>query len=125
MKKLLIAMFMFVAVAFTTNSAKAQTGNTDVDAVLAGLLAVNALNDVQVDIQTGDITLVNVNDVLNRSEINILTNFLNDNTVTIDDVLTNVLRDAEFLNNNQVVVGILSGGQIVFQNVNTAKPKKK
>ncbi len=113
MKKLLIAFSLLLAMSFTTKSAQAQTTDPDVNLILGNLLAVN-ISDIQLDITTGDITLVNVNDVLNRSEIRILTDFLNNNTVTIDDVLTNLLRDADILNKNQVVVGILSSGAIVF-----------
>jgi hypothetical protein len=110
MKKLLMIMTMFAAVAFTTNSAKAQTVD-DVNTIIGNLIAVN-IQDVKVDIATGDITLVNVQDVLNNADIEILKNFVI--TVTIDDTLNNLLRQAELISRNQIVVGVLSSGAFLI-----------
>jgi len=88
--------------------------DANVGQLVSGLINVNIGA-----IQVGDITLVNVEDVLNKNEIRILNNVLNRNEVLSrnQNFLNNLLRDAKFLNGNQVVVGILSGGQVVFQNV--------
>ncbi len=92
--------------------------DANVGQLVSGLINVN-IGAIQVDIDTGDITLVNVEDVLNNNEIRILNNVLNRNEVLSrnQNFLNNLLRDAEILTDNQVVVGILSGGQVVFQNV--------
>jgi len=80
-------------------------GNT----ILGGLLNVN------LGILQGAVVVVDVHDVdilngsLNNNDVAILQNFLNDVTVTVDDTLNNLLRDADIIKNNQVVVGILSG----------------
>ena len=91
--------------AFATAAAAAPKQAT-VGTLLAGLINVNVQN-VVVDIETGNITLVNVEDVLNNN------NIASNNSI----ILTNLLRDAEIITDNQIVVGVLSGGQIVFQNV--------
>ena len=109
-------MLMFAMISV---GAQAQQ-NANVGQLIAGLINVN-IGAVQVDVQTGDITLVNVEDVLNNSvrNIRILNNAINNNEILSrnQEILTNLLRDAEILTDNQVVVGILSGGQIVFQNL--------
>ena len=108
------AMFMFAMISV---GAQAQQ-NANVGQLVSGLITVN-IGAIQVDIETGDITLVNVEDVLNNNEIRILNNVLNNNEIASrnQNFLNNLLRDADILTDNQVVVGILSGGQIVFQNV--------
>ena len=96
--------------------ATAQDAN--VGQLVSGLINVN-IGAIQVDIDTGDITLVNVENVLNNNEIRILNNVLNRNEVLSrnQNILNNLLRDADIITGNQVVVGILSGGQIVLQDV--------
>ena len=77
---------------------------------------VNALNDLTV----GDITVVNVEDVLNNNNVlnNVLNNSLNDNTVLTDFLNDNTVLN-EFLNNNDiaisdvVAINVLSGGDVV------------
>ncbi len=99
-------------------AASAAPKQTTVGTLLAGLINVNVQN-VAVDIETGDITLVNVGDVtlvnvenvLNDSEIRILNNVLNNNTIASNNsnFLNNLLRDANILTDNQIVVGVLGG----------------
>ena len=115
--KLFFAAFLMMAMVSMTAQAQ-QTAN--VGQLVSGLINVN-VGAVQADIETGDITLVNVEDVLNNSvrNIRILNNVLNNNEIASrnQNVLNNLLRDANIITDNQVVVGVLSGGQIVFQNI--------
>lgn len=105
---------------FATVSADAQSAQrTNVGQLVSGLINVN-VGAIAVNI--GDITLedlVDVNDVLNNNDVRILNNVLNNNTVLSNnsDILTNLLRDADILNDAQVVVGVLTGGQLVIQDV--------
>lgn len=108
------AFFMFAMFSVT---AEAQQ-RANVGQLVSGLINVN-VGAVQVDIETGDITLVNVENVLNNNEIRILNNVLNNNTILSNNsnFLNNLLRDAEIITDNQIVVGILSGGQLVIQDI--------
>jgi hypothetical protein len=138
MKKLLIASSLFVAMAFTTNSAKAQTTIGDFLAAAGNLVNVQVqvtdinLNDVVDigDITVGDISLVRVDDinisnVLNNNDVRVLSGFLID--IRIDDVLTNVLQNANIITGNQVVIGVLSSGVVLVTDVTNlaAKAKKR
>ena len=104
----LVLSFMMLA-----GTAMAQQ-EANVGQLVSGLINVN-IGAIQADIETGDITLVNVEDVLNNNDIRILNNVLNRNTVVIRnvDILNNLL--IEVLEEGQVVVGILSSGEIVYQ----------
>jgi hypothetical protein len=111
---LMLAISMVVA---TVGMAGAQQ-RTNVGQLVSGLITVN-VGAVAVNI--GDITvadLVDVENVLNDNEIRILNNVLNNNEVASRnrDFLNDLLRDAEILTENQVVVGVLSG-QFVIQNL--------
>lgn len=101
MKKLLIASSLLFAILFATNSVKAQiTGAPDVIAAAGNLV------NVQVgDINVNAVDVVDVTNVLNNNDVRVLNNILND--LTIDNVLNNLLRDAEIIKNNQVVVGVV------------------
>src|SRR3954468_3990537 len=96
-----------------TETASAQPAQrTNVGQVVSGLVNVN-VGAFAVNI--GDITLedlIDVNDVLNNNDVRILNNVLNRSPILSNnsDILTNLLRDADILNDNQVVVGVLSGG---------------
>src|SRR5262249_39279376 len=73
-----------------------------------------------VAVNIGDITVadvVDVNDVLNENKVRILDNVLNNNPILNNnsDILTNLLRDADILNDVQVVVGVLDGPTFVVQ----------
>ena len=104
---------------------KEKKTKTTVDQALAGLINV-AVGSVTV----GDITLVTLNgitlenlvivdvqDVLNDNKIDILRNAIQDITITIDDTLNNLLRDANIITDNQIVVGVLSGGIILVDDL--------
>lgn len=81
---------------------------------------LNALNDIQI----GDITLVNVEDVLNGNNIVAFNNALNNNNIEIlnlRNVLTGIDIDiAEVLSKNKVAIGqvvavdVLSGGDVII-----------
>lgn len=131
MKKLsLIFAFAFFAV-FTMGSSNvsAETSKTStvemtkrpvtVGALLSGLINAN-VSDIAVNI--GDITVedvVDVENVLNNNKIDILNNVLNNNVIASNNsnFLNNLLRNADIIEDNQVVVGVLSGGQFVVQDI--------
>lgn len=118
MKKVIIAFSMFFAMSFIAISANAQQ-NSNVGQLVSGLINVN-IGAVQVDVELdnvlNDFTLINVENVLNDSEISILENVLNKNVIASNnsDILTNLLRDADIIDDVQVVVGVLSD-QLVIQ----------
>ncbi len=103
MKKLLIAFSLLLAMSFTTKSAQAQI--TTGDQILA---AAGNLVNVQVgSINVNAVDVVDVSNVLNNNTVTIVA--LNDilNNLTIDNVLNNLLRDADIITGNQVVVGVV------------------
>lgn len=99
--------------AHITLAAQSQQ-RTNVGQLVSGLINVN-VGAVAVNI--GNVTLVDVNDVLNNNQIDILNNVLNNSPILSNnsDILTNLLRDANLITDNQVVVGVLSGGLFVIQ----------
>lgn len=133
--RVVFAAIMFMAFSIgSSNLANAQRQTANTGDLVAGLLAVNVslveagvvIGNVTVQdlVDIGDIDIndfITVQNVLNRNQIDILNIQLRD--INIDDVLTNVLRDANILNKNQIVVGILSG-QLVIQNANFPSKKK-
>lgn len=107
-----------------TTTVNELTSTLEQTSVQNGLINVGNLsvNVSQVTIQD----LINVQNVLNNADIRILTNALNNNEVlkniTVD--LTNVLRNAKILNQNQIIVGILSdqsGIRFVRQNAQSVR----
>ena len=110
------AMLMFAMISV---GAEAQQ-RANVGQLVRGLINVN-IGAVQVDVELDNVlnnfTLVNVENVLNDADIDILNNVLNRSPILSNnrDILTNLLRDAEIITDNQVVVGVLSGGQLVIQ----------
>jgi len=77
---------------------------------------VSGLLNVQVNV--GDITvddLIDVENVLNDNEIRILNNILNRSPILSNnqDVLNNLLRDAEIITVDETVVGILNGFLVI------------
>lgn len=112
----LLVVFMMLA-----GTAMAQQ-RANVGQLVSGLINVN-VGAVQVDVEVDNVlnnfTLVDVDNVLNNNQIDILNNVLNNNTILSNnsDFLNDLLRDADILTDNQIVVGVLSGGQIVFQNL--------
>lgn len=109
----LLVVFMMLA-----GSVMAQSQQrTNVGQLVSGLINVN-VGAVAVNI--GDVTLedlVDVGDVLNNNNIEALNNVLNRSPILSNnsEILTNLLRDADILNDAQVVVGVLSGGIFVIQ----------
>ncbi len=112
------ALGAFVATPTEVSAQRNQNQTANVGQLVSGLINVN-VGAVQVDIDTGDITVVDVDNVLNNNEIRILNNVLNNNTILSNNsnFLNNLLQDAEIITDNQVVVGVLSGGIIVVQDV--------
>lgn len=120
MKKLLVAMSLFVAVLFTTSSAQAQQIKfPDVNVAAGNLIVVQDLVDVQnvdINVLIQNITVqdvIDVSNVLNNANVQILNNVLNN--LTIDNVLNNLLRDADIIKNNQIVVGVTLLGGVIDQ----------
>ncbi len=108
----MIAIAMVATMSFTTNSAKAQiTSAPDVIAAANNLVNIQ-VGDVNVQAQNilNNLTItdvIDVTNVLNGNDVRVLNNILNKNTVTLDNVLNNLLRNAELIKNNQVVVGVV------------------
>ena len=121
MKKFLIAAAMVFAVSVLGTNANAQSNQPlNVGQLVRGLVNVN-IGAIAVNI--GDITLadlVDVGDVLSDNrDVEILNNILNNSPILSNnsEVLTNLLRDADILTDTQVVVGVLSTGLFVIQDV--------
>lgn len=111
LKALAVAAGVLFATAVAPATASAQPG-PNVGQLVSGLVNVNvgAVN-------IGDITLVDVNNVLNNNNVQVLDNVLNRSPILSNNsnILTNLLRDAKLIDNNLVVVGVLSGGLFVIQ----------
>jgi hypothetical protein len=104
MKNLKVTLAVMMIALFTVlgaNKAQAQITGTDVIAAAGNLVNVQVGN---IDVNVVDV--VDVTNVLNNADIQILSDILND--LTIDNVLNNLLRDADIITGNQVVVGVLS-----------------
>lgn len=110
----LLVVFMMLA-----GTAMAQQ-RANVGQAVSGLINVN-IGAVQVDISDNNIlnnfTLVDVDNVLNNANVEILNNVLNRSPILSNnsEILTNLLQGANLITENQVVVGVLSGGIILFQ----------
>ncbi|MBD0350654.1 MAG: hypothetical protein ICV51_00995 [Flavisolibacter sp.] len=132
MKKLLVASAILLTMAFgVSNSAKAQITTGE-----QLLLAAGNLVNVQVgSINVNAVDVVDVSNVLNNltiQDIQVLSDILNN--TKIDNVLNNLLRDADIITGNQVVVGVVvdvlgNVTQILvadakFFNAPNKKPKK-
>ncbi len=96
---------MLATFAFTTAASAAPI---TVGTLLSGLINVNvgAVN-------VGNITVVDLDltNVLNNNQVEILKNVLNNSPIASNnsDILTNLLRDANIISGNQIVVGVLGG----------------
>jgi len=99
-----------VIVGALTCDAKAQP-SPNLGQLISGLINVNV--NVQ-DITVEDV--IDVEDVLNNNEVRVLNNVLNNSPILSNnsDILTNLLREADILNDLQVVVGVLSGAPVVL-----------
>lgn len=118
MKNLKVLSAMMAMAMFTFFSVDAKAQDSNVGQVLSGLINVNV---GAVEVNIGDITvadLVDVENVLNNNETRILNNVLNNSPIASNnsDILTNLLRDADIIEDTQVVVGVLSG-QFIIQDL--------
>lgn len=120
MKKfnLLIATLLLSVLSVGMTQAQSDQ-RTNVGQLVAGLINVN-VGAVAVNI--GDITLedlVDVDNVLNNNQVDILRNAIQNNPILSNNsnVLNNLLRDANLITENQIVVGVLTGGQFVIQDI--------
>ena len=118
MKKVnvLFASMMLFVLLSVSSYAQQRVG---VGQLLAGLINVNV---GAVTVNVSDITVedfIDVEDVLNDNNVEILNNSINKNEIASrnQDFLNDILRDAEIITDNQVVVGVLSGGQFVIQDL--------
>ena len=120
LKPFVLALGIVAAVAASPANAHAQSNQrVNVGQLVSGLINVD-VGAVAVNI--GDITLndlVDVQDVLNNNDVRILNNVLNHSPILSNnsDFLNNLLRDANLITDNQVVVGVLSGPTFVIENV--------
>jgi hypothetical protein len=135
MKTLVIAFTLFATMGMMgTNSVSAQDKTTTTAQTLLSTLGQTAvqgglINVGNVSVPISNITvqdLVTVQSVLNNANIEILNNSLNNNKVLNDLTvnITDLLRNANILNKNQIIVGILSSQgalQFVTQNVKSMK----
>ena len=120
-KTLIVAAMLFVLSFVVGNTAQAQSEQPlNVGQMVRGLVNVN-IGAVAANI--GDITvadLVDVGDVLSDNrDVDILSNILNNSPILSNnsDVVTNLLRDADILTDTQVIVGVLSTGLFVVQDI--------
>ena len=109
------AMLMFAMISVGAEAQSQQ--RTNVGQLVSGLINVN-VGAVAVNI--GDITVedvIDVNNVLNNNDVRILNNVLNNSPILSNNsrILTNLLRDAEIIDETQVVVGVLSSGLFAIQ----------
>ncbi|WP_426062033.1 hypothetical protein [Hymenobacter sp. B1770] len=117
MKKLsvIFATFLLMFLAAGTNKAQAQV-------TLPVISTVGQLVSGLVTVNVGDITItdvIDVSNVLNNNNVpinvNILNNVLNNSPIASNN--SNLLNDLLNLSDNQVVVGVLSGGIVVVRNL--------
>ena len=101
MKKLLGVVAICSAALFMSTSAKAQI--IDFPQVLAA--AGNLVNLQIGDVNVNAVDVVDVSDVLNGNDVTAIVQILKD--VKIDNVLNNLLREAELIKGTQVVVGVV------------------
>lgn len=113
------AFFMFAMFSVT---AQAQQ-DSRVGQAVAGLVNVT-VGAIQVDVELDNVlnnfTLVDVDNVLNNNDIDILNNILNRSPILSNnrDFLNNLLREADIITENQIVVGVLSSGFILIDDIN-------
>jgi hypothetical protein len=101
MKKIAMVLSFVMAVVFATNTAKAQIVSAP-DVIAA---AGNLVNVQVGDVNVNAVDVIDVTNVLNNNDIRVLNDIIDD--INIDNVLNNLLRDAEIIKNNQIVVGVV------------------
>jgi hypothetical protein len=105
-----LALFAAILGTFVfATAAAAAPKQATVGTLLSGLINVNVQN-VDVDVINGDV-IVDVSNVLNNNQIDILRNAIQNNPIASNNqnVLNNLLRDANIITDNQIVVGVLGG----------------
>jgi hypothetical protein len=101
---LAVPLAVLGGMAFTPDKAEAQPIN--VGRLLSGLVNVN-VSDIDVDV----VDVVDVSNVLNNNQVDILRNAIQNNPIASNnqDVLNNLLREADIIDDVTVVVGVLGG----------------
>ncbi len=104
----MLASFAFVTAA---GAAPPTSRQATVGTLLSGLINANVQN---IAVNVGDITItdvVDVSNVLNNNQVEILKNVLNNSPIASNnsDFLNDLLRDANLITDNQIVVGVLGG----------------
>jgi hypothetical protein len=96
-------------IAISPEKAHAQP-KVNVGQLLSGLINVNVSN---IDVNVVDV--IDVNDVLNNAQIDILRNAIQNNPIASNNqnVLNNLLREADIIDDVTVVVGVLSGQRVL------------
>lgn len=117
-----VALLLFATSIALPNSAQAQNKKQSetkkqfgVGQLVQGLVNVNvgAINVSDITVQD----LVDVNNVLNNNQVQVLNRSINRNEVASrnQNLLNNLLRNANLITDNQIIVGVLSGGKFVTQ----------
>jgi hypothetical protein len=103
-----LPLAVWAGLALTPDKAQAQQLN--VGQLLSGLVNVNVSN-VDVDV----VDVVDVSNVLNNNQVDILRNAIQHNPIASNNqnVLNNLLRDADIIDDVTVVVGVLSGQRLL------------
>ncbi len=104
----MLASFAFVTAA---GAAPPTSRQATVGTLLSGLINANVQN---IAVNVGDITItdvVDVSNVLNNNQVEILKNVLNNSPIASNNsnFLNDLLRDANLITDNQIVVGVLGG----------------
>jgi hypothetical protein len=106
---LLTAILASFAFATAAAAAPPTSRQVSVGSLKQGLVNVDVLN-----INIGNITVqdvIDVNNVLNNNQVEVLKDFLNRSPIASNNsnILNNLLRDANLITDNQIVVGVLGG----------------
>jgi hypothetical protein len=101
LKSTLVAMvFAMFFVLGSAHNTQAQITGPDVIAAAGNLVNVQVGN---IDVNAVDV--IDVSNVLNQNDVTVIVDIIDD--IKIDDTLNNLLRDAEIITGNQVVVGVI------------------
>ncbi len=119
LRSLALLTAMLASFAFVTAAAAAPptSRGAGVGALLRGLINVN-VGDITIE----DITLtdvVDVTNVLNNNQIRVLTDLINNSPIASNNsnFLNDLLRDANLITENQIVVGVLGGTFFVLDRI--------
>lgn len=114
-----MAGLLGTAILAPTSAQAQQVPRLNIGQLVSSLLSVN-INDVDITVVDGDLVVtigdvltdvVDITDSLNNNDIRILENILNRSPILSNNsnFLNDLLRDAEIITDNQVVVGVLGG----------------